>query len=292
LTMSTSAVAEQHNIIFIEGNGSSETLFERGFQNLFATLTPASFYTRSAMDLFAANGVQTVAIAYEDEPFSASVLAGTQIWAEELGMEVLAVETYPRGATVAEIDPIVTKLKALNADVFVGGGHLNDGIAFIRSAKSLEYCPQAMVLTAGPNFPEFAEELGADAENVMGPTQWEATMGWVGAYLGTPGEYDRRYQGLFGSVPTYQSAESTAVGLALQAAIEAAGSLETDAVRQALRDLDIVTFYGPINFDDTGKNAAKPMASGQIQDGAFTVVAPGEAAVADFKFEPLSWCGG
>jgi branched-chain amino acid transport system substrate-binding protein len=236
--------------------------------------------------------VQTVAIAYEDEPFSASVLAGTQIWAEELGMEVLAVETYPRGATVAEIDPIVTKLKALNADVFVGGGHLNDGIAFIRSAKSLEYCPQAMVLTAGPNFPEFAEELGADAENVMGPTQWEATMGWVGAYLGTPGEYDRRYQGLFGSVPTYQSAESTAVGLALQAAIEAAGSLETDAVRQALRDLDIVTFYGPINFDDTGKNAAKPMASGQIQDGAFTVVAPGEAAVADFKFEPLSWCGG
>jgi branched-chain amino acid transport system substrate-binding protein len=292
LTMSTSAVAEQHNIIFIEGNGSSETLFERGFQNLFATLTPASFYTRSAMDLFAANGVKTVAIAYEDEPFSASVLAGTQVWAQELGMEVLAVETYPRGATVAEIDPIVTKLKALNADVFVGGGHLNDGIAFVRSAKSLEYCPQAMVLTAGPNFPEFAEELGADAENILGPTQWEATMGWVGAYLGTPPEYDRRYQAMFGSVPTYQSAESTAVGLALHAAIEAAGSLETDAVRQALRDLDIVTFYGPINFDDTGKNVAKPMASGQIQDGAFQVVAPSEAAVADYKFEPLAWCGG
>jgi len=292
LTMSTSAVAEQHNVLFIEGNGSSESLFERGFQNLFATLTPASFYTRSAMDMFAANGVQTVAIAYEDEPFSASVLAGTQRWAEELGMEVLAVETYPRGATVAELDPIVTKLKALNADVFVGGGHLNDGIAFVRSARSLEYCPQAMVLTAGPNFPEFAEELGADAENILGPTQWEATMGWVGAYLGSPGEYDRRYQALWGSVPTYQSAESTAVGLALQAAIESAGSLETDAVRQALRDLDIVTFYGPINFDETGKNVAKPMATGQVQDGVFTVVAPGEAAVADFKFEPMSWCGG
>jgi branched-chain amino acid transport system substrate-binding protein len=289
LTMSTSAVAEQHNVIFIEGNGSSETLFERGFQNLFATLTPASYYTRSAMDMLAANGVQTIAIAHEDAAFATSVLQGTQRWAEELGIEVLAVETYPVGATVAELDPIVTKLKALNPDAFVGGGHLNDGIAFIRSAKSLEFCPKATVLTAGPNFPEFAQELGADAENVLGPTQWEATMGWDGAYLGTPADYDRRYQALWGSVPTYQSAESTAVGLALQAAIEAAGSLETDAVRQALRDLDIVTFYGPINFDETGKNASKPMATGQVLDGVFTVVAPSEAAVGDFKFE--SFCG-
>lgn len=292
LTMSTSAVAEQHNVIFIEGNGSSETLFERGFQNLFATLTPASYYTKSAMDMLAANGVQSIAIAHEDAAFATSVLQGTQRWAEELGIEVLAVETYPVGATVAELDPIVTKLKALNPDAFVGGGHLNDGIAFIKSAKSLEFCPQAIVLTAGPNFPEFAEELGPDAENVMGPTQWEATMGWVGAYLGTPGEYDQRYQALFGSKPSYQSAESTAVGLALQAAIEATGSLETDTVRQGLRDLDIVTFYGPINFDETGKNADKPMATGQNQDGVFTIVAPPEAAVADFRFEPLAWCGG
>ncbi|MDX1520790.1 MAG: ABC transporter substrate-binding protein [Anaerolineae bacterium] len=292
LTMSTSAVAEQHNVIFIEGNGASETIFERGFQNLFATLTPASYYTKSAVEMLAERGVQTIAIAHEDAAFATSVLQGTQRWAEELGLEVVAVETYPVGATVAELDPIVTKLKALNPDAFVGGGHLNDGIAFVRSSKSLEFCPQAMVLTAGPNFPEFAEELGADAENILGPTQWEATMGWVGPYLGTPPEYDRRYQALHGSVPSYQSAESTAVGLALQAAIEAAGSLETDAVRQALRDLDIVTFYGPINFDETGKNADKPMATGQVQEGAFTVVAPSVAAVTDFKFEPLAWCGG
>ena len=130
------------------------------------------------------------------------------------------------------MDAAAERVKALNPDAFVGGGHLNDGIAFVRSSKSLEFCPQAMVLTAGPNFPEFAEELGPDAENVMGPTQWEATMGWVGPYLGTPGEYDARYQALHGSKPSYQSAESTAVGLSLHAAVEAAGSLETDAVRQ------------------------------------------------------------
>jgi branched-chain amino acid transport system substrate-binding protein len=290
LTMGTSAIAEQHNVLFIEGNGASESIFSRGFQNLFASLTPASYYTRSAMDMLAANGVKSIVIAHEDAAFATSVLDGTQRWAEELGIEVLALETYPVDATAAEFDPIVTKFKALNPDAFVGGGHLNDAIAFVKSAKSLEFCPQATVLTAGPNFPQFAEELGPDAENILGPTQWDASMGWVGQYLGTPGEYDQRYQAMWGSIPTYQSAESTAAALALQAGIEAAGSLETDAVRQALRDLDIVTFYGPINFDETGKNADKPMATGQILDGKFTIVAPGEAAVADFNFQ--SFCGG
>ena len=69
--------------------------------------------------------------------------------------------------------------------------------------------------------------------------------------------------------------------LALQLAIEQAGSLEMDDVRQALFDLDEVTFYGPINFDETGKNAAKPMGAIQIQDGVINVIAPSEAAVAD-----------
>ena len=47
-----------------------------------------------------------------------------------------------------------------------------------------------------------------------------------------------------------------------------------DAVRQALYDLDVTTFYGPINFDDTGKNVGKPMGAIQIQDGVINVVAP------------------
>ena len=44
----------------IEGNGSAETLFERGFQNLFAVLTPAVDYTRTALQLLADIGAKTV----------------------------------------------------------------------------------------------------------------------------------------------------------------------------------------------------------------------------------------
>ena len=42
LTMSTSAIAEKYGMIMVEGNGASESIFERGFQNIFAVLTPAA----------------------------------------------------------------------------------------------------------------------------------------------------------------------------------------------------------------------------------------------------------
>jgi len=278
LTMATSAIAEKYGMIMVEGNGSSESIFERGFQNIFAVLTPAGNYTQSALKSLSDQGAKSVVIAYEDTAFPTSVGVGAEKWAAEYGMDVLAVETYP--VDVADVTAIMTKFRDLDPDVFVGGGHFNDALLFVRAAEELGFSPE-MVITVGPSNPEFVAEVGDSANYIIGPTQWEATMSWEDDYFGTPAEFADRYEGLWGEPPTYQAAESTATALALQLAIEQAGSLDMDAVRQALFDLDVMTFYGPINFDETGKNAAKPMGAIQIQDGVINVVAPPEAAVAD-----------
>ena len=287
LTQSASAIAEKYGKIMIEGNGSAETLFERGFQNLFAVLTPAVDYTRTALQLLADIGAKTVVIAYEDTAFPTSVADGAQRWAAEYGLEVLGVETYP--VNVADVSGIMSKFKELEPDIFVGGGHFNDAILFIRAAKELDFNPKAMVITVGPSNPKLIEEVGADAEYVIGPTQWEASMSYADDYFGTAAEYAARYEKMWGEPPTYQAAESTATALALHIAIEQAASLDTDAVRTALRSLDVVTFYGPINFDERGRNAGKPMGAIQIQDGEILVVAPNNAAIAGLNYPAPPW---
>jgi branched-chain amino acid transport system substrate-binding protein len=146
-----------------------------------------------------------------------------------------------------------------------------------------------MVITVGPSNPEFVAEVGSDANFIIGPTQWERVMSYEDGWFGTAEEYAQRYEAAWGEPPTYQAAESTATALALHLAIEAAGALDTDSVRQALNDLDVTTFYGPINFDETGKNAAKPMGSIQILDGSIEVVAPSAAAVADMVYPMPGW---
>ena len=96
LTTGTSAIAEANNVLMVEGNGTSDTMFERGFQNLFLVAAIASDYTRSGIEALAARGARTAVIAHEDTSFASAVAQGAARHLEANGIEVLAVETYPQ----------------------------------------------------------------------------------------------------------------------------------------------------------------------------------------------------
>jgi len=282
LTSGTSAIAEANNVIMVEGNGTSDTMFDRGFKNLFLVATVASDYTKSGIEAFAAQGATTAVMAYEDTSFPTAVAAGAKKHLADNGIELLAEETYPKD--IQDVSAIMTKFRDLKPDVFVGGGHYNDAVLFVNSANELDFNPSGMLITVGPSNPKLVNELGADVDGVIGPTQWEASMSYTGPYFGSAADYAAYYESLWGEPPVYQSASATASGLSLQLAIEAAGSTETDAVRTALHNLDATTFYGPLGFDENGINRAKPMGTVQVQGGDINIVAPTAAAVADFNY--------
>ena len=280
LTTGASAIAEANNVIMVEGNGTSDTMFERGFRNLFLVATIASDYTKSGIAMLAEQGARTAVIAYEDTSFPTSVANGAIRHLEDRGIEVLATETYPKD--IQDVSAIMTKFRDLDPDIFVGGGHYNDAVLFVNSAKELGFAPQGMLITVGPSNPKLIEELGEDVDGVLGPTQWEAVMSYEGPYFGTASDYAAYYESLWGEPPVYQAASATASALALHLAIEAADTTDTDPVRQALYSLQVDTFYGPIAFDDRGVNTAKPMGTVQVQDGRIQIVAPDAAATARF----------
>ena len=66
---------------------------------------------------------------------------------------------------------------------------------------------------------------------------------------------------------------STAL-VAVQKAIEKAGSIEPARVRDALASLDIMTFYGPIKFQKNGMNADRGLPIIQVQGGTVKVLYP------------------
>ena len=289
--MATSTITEQHGVLMIEASGAAETIFNRGYKYVFGVLSPASYYSKASMEALADAGAKTLVVAYEDNAFSIAIKDGILLRADELGMEVLEVEAYPNGETASAVfDPIMTKFKAANPDAYINSGHLNDGIAAVVSASSLGFCPKASFFMASANFPEFIEELGDLSAYAGGSTQWQKTMAYQGIYLGTPKEYYDRYMAAYDMEPPYQAAESTAAGFILQYALETAGTTETEAVRQVLLNMDIMTFFGAVNLDETGKNVAHDMAAGQVLDGEFQTVWPTDVAVADFVY-PNPKCG-
>ena len=200
----------------------------------------------------------------------------------EYGIDLLAVESYPQDAH--DFGDMIVRIRDLAPDIFIGGGHYLDAFYYVETSLALGFTPDAMLITVGPSNPKLAEELGEKAEGVLGPSQWEAYMGYIGAHFGSALDFANYYESLWGVPPTYQAAGGAAAALALHLGIEGAASLDTEAVRQALLDLDVITFYGPINFDSRGANTAKPAVTVQIQDGQPRVVAPDDAAVVEMIF--------
>jgi branched-chain amino acid transport system substrate-binding protein len=123
----------------------------------------------------------------------------------------------------------------------------------------------------------------------MAPTQWHGSATFSDEYFGTAADYQARYVGRYGEKPSYMPPSGSAVALSLQLAIEKAGSVDVEAVRKALLELDVETFYGRINYSGAGDpsglkgaNVNRPMLTVQLDErGEQVVVAPEENASAE-----------
>ena len=87
----------------------------------------------------------------------------------------------------------------------------------------------------------------------------------------------------------YQAAESSAAVQVYADAFGRAKSLDPEDVRNALAETQMMTFYGRIEFDETGKNIAKPTVLFQVQDGQYVVVYPEEFAEAKIRWPTPPW---
>ena len=115
-------------------------------------------------------------------------------------------------------------------------------------------------------------------------TQWTPQVKGQDEIFGTAADYAADFKKRFNVDAEYHSAEGAAACLALVLAVEKAGSADSAKVRDALAALDSESFFGPIKFDDTGKNVTKPMSAIQIQNGKVTTIYPEDQAQAKLQW--------
>lgn len=289
-TLQVSTVAEKSKIPMVEANGAAESIFSQGYQYTFGVLSPAKNYMKGLIEMAVAQTPKpvTIAILTADDSFSVEVADAARTLAEKSGLTVVYYQKYPNNAT--ELRAPLTETKARNPDLFLNSGHLAESLAIMQQAKELGFSPKGFGFSVGPSIPDFQTTLKADANYVSGGSQWTADLKYNGDDLfKTPANYNSVYQKRFGYDPSYQSAESSAAGIAYQKAIEAAGSLDPNAVRDALAKLDFISFFGQIKFDARGINIYKPMVVEQWQNGKKITVWPPDVATAKPLWPTPPW---
>ena len=290
-TAAVAPVAEQHRMPMVEGNGAAQIIFSKGYRYVFGVLSPAEKYLQGVLDMAAnLNPKPTrIAILSADDNFSLEVAKGVLDYAPRRGMEVVFYQQYADGST--NLYGPLNQAKAKNPDILLNSGHLLEAVAINKAARDLRLDSKIFAYSVGPSTPVFTGALGKDADYVFSGSQWTSQVKYRPSfYLGTP-QYVAAYRKKFNSKedPDYHVAESTAACLALHKAIETAGSLQPEQVRDALATLDVTTFYGRIKFDSRGANIFKPMVVEQIQQGRHQTVWPPEIASAAALYPTPKW---
>ena len=294
LTKAIAPVTEKYGIPMVEGNGASRSLFTQGYKYIFAVLSTSEQYLSSAIALAAekaeAEGRKpqdlTVALAFENDPFSQDVRAGVIDDASTYGMEVVIDDKLPK--ELNDMSATLTKVKAVNPDILVVSGHSKGAATAIKQIADMKVDVPILAITHC-EAADVIGKFGADADYTLCATQWAETMSYKDDVFGSAADYAKAFEAKYGYVPPYQAAESSASVLTFVDAFKRASSFEPDAVRDALAATEMETFFGNIKFDETGKNIAKPMALRQIQNGEYVVVAPSKWAAGEMIYPRPMW---
>ena len=290
LTRAAIEVAEERDLVLVEGSGSSETLFEQSYRNLFAVLTPAVSYTESALRALADKGASSVAISVRGRPFSGqrSQWRGA-VGRGEYGMEVLAVEAYPQDGVDAAGNS-VRGSSLWSRTCFLVGGYFNDAVLFVRTAKELDFNPKATVMTVRADGPE----AGGGSGRGLGLLDRPDAVGTV-YEAGRP--IFRLRGGLRGEIPVQMGSPS-----------------RLPVGQRHGRGAGAATGYRVRGFSGAGRRKSRPSRHGrdhllrpdtvstrrgrirsslwgavQVQNGERLVVAPGDSAVAELIYPAPNW---
>lgn len=278
-TFPASSIAEKYKIPMVAAHGAATNIYERGYKYIFATLNTVDQYTGNILKMAAelTPRPQTIALINENAPFPQLGMDGAERQAKELGINVVYKQKYPTGTK--DLSSMLAAVRDKKPDIVLAGGYTGDMILLVKQATEMGLKPKMFGFLLGPTLPGFVESLKQEAEYLLEPIQWSANMAWKDDVFGyTAAEFSRLFEKEFGYKPDYHPPQSAAALLVYQHALQKAGTLDPQKVRDAIAQTNIMTFYGPIRFNEKGMNIVKGMAVIQIQNGKPVVVYPKSAA--------------
>lgn len=286
-TLAAAPVIEKYKVPYVTSGVASVKLHEMGykyaiFTNFYLSYDQFLIFFKWWETLPEAERPKTVAIWEEATEHGFENAEYCEKFSKEYGYKILLREKYPPGGDFTDL---IVKTKALNPDVVLALPTGTDAINMIRQAKELDFCPKVWAMSYGTTMDSFQKELKEDAEYVFGDFSYHVSLPYsVNSQL--VWEYKKetgRIPSLLGA--WYASAEI------LFDAIERAGSLDKEAIRNALLATDLMTCMGRVRFEPDGrlKDSWSLTYLCQWQNGKFELVWPPDVATSKPWYPTPPW---
>lgn len=291
LTKPASVVTNRYGYALLEGAGGAPSVFNRGIKGIYDVSVPVENLLVSYGQMLAAMPAdqrpKTVAYATEDDPFTQPQIDKVKPILEAAGIKTVYYQVFPSETT--DYTPIANAVINKNADVFIGGTHIQNSEAFVKIFAQQHYNPKAIMFTAGPDVgAPFVQAVGAaNTEGIAFANSWwpELNNARNTAFVQS---FVAKYGGKADDISA-DSAEAFAVGEVLQQAVEQCKCTDNAKLIQALNTGHFDSVQGPVKFNSVGESADMPAFTLQWQHGSVVCVYPSPPASASLEYPKPNW---
>jgi branched-chain amino acid transport system substrate-binding protein len=279
-----STIAEKYKVPMLAATASSSQVYDQNYKYLFGTFTPNDTLTTPLTNLVKAKAadVKKVAILARNDLFPLAIAQEMEKSAKANGLEVVYSEKY--AINTLDHSATLSQIKSLAPQWIFVTGYTNDLLLIRKQMGDQQIKAGVVTMIAGPAYQEFIESAGASAENISSASWWHPAEQYDGKDLfGSTANFVKLFKDKYKLEPDYAHASAAVCGALFQMAIEKAGSLDRDKVRDELAKMDVVTFWGPVKFGANGQiNSLEPPVF-QIQGGKPVVLFPDAIKQGEFK---------
>ena len=281
--MAVSSVSERHKIPTVMANVGARAVFERGMKYIWGNAHPsAPRWSEQYFDMLTKVSPRPKSIFFitHDNPVTKELTELMTKRAEAAGLEVLGDERFP--GDLKNFSAIVLKVKAAKPDIIYISSFDNPSVPLIQQMR--QQSVKAMDVHHAMLSGSLQRQVGEGVEGVTGELAWYPSVGGDHADLWTS-TLEASNVDLFDAI---WSVGRLAAYHVLVQAIERAGELDREKVRQALYKGTFKAPPGDITYDETGFPDVSAFTT-QLQHGKVEFVWPPERATAKVIWPSPSW---
>ena len=279
-----STISEKYKVPTLAATASSSQVYDQGYKYLFGTFTPNDTLTTPLTQIIKAKApdVKQIAILARNDLFPLAIAQEMEKSAKANGIEVAYFEKY--AINTLDHSASLSQIKSLAPQWIFVTGYINDLLLIRKQMVDQQMKAAVVTMIAGPAYQEFIDAAGQSAENISSAAWWHPAEQYAGKDIfGQTSNFVKLFRAKYNSDPDYGQASAALCGALFQLAIERAGSLDRDKVRDELAKMDVVTFFGPVKFGANGQiNSLEPPVF-QIQNAKPVVLFPDAIKQGEFK---------
>ncbi len=279
------AIAEKNKIPYLGVAFGLLSIHQKGYKYLFSPFQKSPDIARAAFEI-------VNDLPKEQRPTKFAIFREKTDWGIELdqewkknaaglGFPIVVDEEYAPGAK--DFSEMILKAKNAGVDAVLALPSPPDGMTMFKQMKELDFNAKYYYIVRAPDGVNWSESLGKDGDYVVFAPGWHYAVKYPGAK-----ELNEKHQAKFGRPADVLVGPGYACVQIVAEAIKKAGTLDREAIRNAIAGINTTTVIGPVTFRPDGTGVVQFIAA-QWQNGKQELIWPKEFATKPLAYPAKPW---